>query len=299
MAMPDSTSASAREVPARADVPPRADVHHPFPPERYLPYLTTVDVAELPKDKAAIILSIASIEQHGPVLPLVTDSLSGQTLLAAALRRLEPETQAWVIPPLFYGRSGEHAEFPGTITLSAATLTAVIFDIARSLKRAGFRRLVLLNSHGGNPSILDVVARDIRQETGLMVFNIATFRLNLPLTPFSEDERRWSTHANEWETSVIMAMAPELVRMDRIDATGGYPRDKQAGRHLEMLGPMTYAWLTHDVTSTGVLGDPRGAAAEKGVITIEKTIGRLAEVIEEVCSFEMPEPAGAAVESRA
>jgi creatinine amidohydrolase/Fe(II)-dependent formamide hydrolase-like protein len=82
-----------------------AEVHHPCPPSRYLPHLTGPEIAKLPKDKAAVVLSVASVEQHGPHLPCITDSLVGQTLLGLALERLRPDVQVWIVPPLCYGKS--------------------------------------------------------------------------------------------------------------------------------------------------------------------------------------------------
>lgn len=268
------------------------ELHHPFPAERYLAYLSWTDVRALPKANAAVILSIASVEQHGPHLPLITDSLTGQTLLGMALQRIDASVQAWVLPPLAYGKSNEHVAFPGTVTLSDSTLRSICFDIARSIARAGFLRLVLLNSHGGNPATLEAAARDIREETGLMVFPVSTYRLGIDFPFVSDEEALWGTHANEWETAMVLAMAPERVRMERTGDLGEYPHNETRAEHLRLLGPVSYAWMTSDVSATGVLGDPRGATPEKGRERIDATVARLAEVIEEICSFRMPRRAG-------
>lgn len=270
-----------------------AALHLPFSPERFLPYLTTTDVAALDKDEAAVILPVASIEQHGPHLPLVSDSLLAEMLIAQALELVDPGTDLWVIPPLRYGKSNEHRRFPGTITLSAATLAATIHDIADSVHAAGFRRLILANGHGGNPGVLEHVARDVREKTGLIVFPLTVFRLNLSFPSLGEAEDHWGTHAGMWETSLLLELAPELVRNDRISGLDEYPRYQQPVEHLELRGEVTYAWLAEDISRAGNMGDPGRASAELGGEIRGLVVTRLAEVLTEMATFEMPVPGGA------
>ena len=271
-----------------------AELHHPFPASRYLPYLTSPEVAALPKDRAAVVLSVASVEQHGPHLPCITDSLIGQTLLGMALERLRPAVQVWVVPPLCYGKSNEHRPFAGTLTLSAQTLAAVVRDIALSVARAGFKRLVLLNSHGGNPPVLDYIARDLHEETGMQLFSIMISRMGLPDTVTDPDENAWGMHAGESETSWVLALAPELVHMERTatDGVGDYPRMPEGIRHLAVRGPVGFSWLTADLSTAGVLGNPRNASADKGRAYVAATVDKLAGVLEEIASFEGPVRAG-------
>lgn len=269
-----------------------AELHHPFPPERYLAYLTTTEVDALPKDEAVVVVNVASVEQHGPHLPLITDSLIGQRLLALALERLDPATQIWVVPPLAYGKSNEHRRFAGTMTLSQVTLASVLHDLAESVARAGFRRLVLLNSHGGNPAVLDHVARDARESTGLMIFPLTVFRMGLDYGHLNEQEERWGTHAGEWETSLMLALAPELVRFERTAELGSYPEFEREVAHVSALGPVTFAWLSEDLSSSGTMGDPRAATTERGHGIVEQTVAKLAAVLAEIARFEMPVPAG-------
>ena len=268
-----------------------AQVNHPFPPERFLPYLTTREVAELPKDDAAVVLAVAAVEQHGPHLPLATDLLSGVALLAMALERMDPSTNIWVLPPLPFSKSNEHATFAGTIALSQASLSSVIFDIAESVSRSGFKRLVLFNCHGGNTSVIDYVARDVREKTGLMVFPFSFFTIGLNYSHINEQEERLGTHAGEWETSLMLALAPELVHLERAQHLGEYVRFSDPPAHLSLLGPIKFAWLTHDVSSSGAIGDPRSAEASRGEATLERTVTKVAATLEEICTFEMPVPA--------
>ena len=266
--------------------------HEPFPRRRYLAYLTTEEVAALPKRDAAVVVVISAIEQHGPHMPVVTDLLLGERLLALALERVGDETALWVLPSLAYGKSNEHTRFAGTVTLSAATLAAVVHDIGASVARAGFRRLVLLNSHGGNRTVLEYLARDVREATGLMVFPVSTFLLGLEFEPISADEARWGTHAGDWETSLMLALAPDLVHMDRVPGDPAHPRYERETEHLSPFGPVAFAWRTEELSATGAIGDPRRADADRGRDIADRTAGRLAEVLAEIARFEMPRPAG-------
>jgi creatinine amidohydrolase len=174
-------------------------------------------------------------------------------------------------------------------------MAAVIGDIARAVARAGFRRLMLLNSHGGNPQVLDGIARDLHEETGLMLFSISVFRLGLPpQAAIRPEESIWGMHAGDTETESVLAVAPELVHMDRTVHLGDYPRLPGEFVHLNSqgpYGPVGFSWLTADLSATGVLGDPRQATAEDGAERIEATVQRLTEVLAEIARFEMPVPA--------
>jgi creatinine amidohydrolase/Fe(II)-dependent formamide hydrolase-like protein len=265
-----------------------AELHHPFPAARYLPYLTSPEIAALPKDQAAVVLSVASVEQHGPHLPVITDSLVGQTLLGQALERLDPSDQVWVVPPLCYGKSNEHRPWAGTLTLSAQTLAAVVRDIALSVANAGFRRLVLLNSHGGNPPVLDYIARDIHEETGMQLFSIMISRMGIQEAAQDPNEAAWGMHAGDSETSWVLALAPELVHMDRIADVGDYPRMPDGIRHLAVRGPVGFSWLTADLSAMGVIGNPHTATTEKGRTYVAAAVEKLAGVLAEIARFEMP-----------
>jgi creatinine amidohydrolase/Fe(II)-dependent formamide hydrolase-like protein len=160
---------------------------------------------------------------------------------------------------------------------------------------AGFRRLVLLNSHGGNPPVLDYIARDIHEETGMQLFSIMVSRLGVQEPPQEADEAAWGMHAGDSETSWVLAIAPELVHMERTDSVGDYPRMLDGIRHLAVRGPVGFSWLTADLSTMGVLGNPRTATAEKGVAYVRATVEKLAGVLEEIARFEMPLRAGEGV----
>jgi creatinine amidohydrolase/Fe(II)-dependent formamide hydrolase-like protein len=232
---------------------------------------------------------IGAVEQHGPHLPLITDAMLAESVARAAVGRLTPGVGAWVLPTLCYGKSTEHLGRPGTVSLSTSTLLAVCMDIGESIARSGVRKLVFVNGHGGQPSLLDVVARDIRHAFGLNVHPVTLGRLQLPGDLRNLDPG--DLHGGFLETSVMLALAPHLVHMDRARADG----TAAAGifrtlRHLSLEGPVPTAWLTDDLSGSGVVGDPTQADAKAGALIAEHWSSQLAEIIVEVSEFEFPAP---------
>lgn len=268
-----------------ADVP--GGIHGPIPPRRYLAYLTGPEIAALDKARAAVVLPVGAIEQHGPHLPVATDTMTGLEMLGRALALLPPSAECWVLPALNYGKSNEHREFAGTFTLSGATLALLITEVAESAARSGFRRLVLLNSHGGNPPVVDMVARDIHQSTGLMVFPLHLMRLGASRGIVSEEESRLGMHAGDAETSTVLGLQPGLVRMDR--RVGEVPVLPPGFALPTMPQGTLFAWTTSDFSRSGVIGDPSEASEEKGGRIVEIAVRRLAEALESICRFETPE----------
>jgi creatinine amidohydrolase len=232
-------------------------------------------------------LPVGAIEQHGPHLPVATDTLTGLELLGRALAALPESVQCWALPPLNYGKSNEHGDFAGTFTLSGTTLALLIAEVADSVARSGFRRLVLLNSHGGNPPVVDMVARDVHQSTGLMVFPLHLARLGASRGVVSEHESAHGMHAGDAETSTILALAPRLVRMDQ--RVGEVPVVPPGFALPTMPQGTLFAWVTSDFSRSGVVGDPAEASPEKGQRIVDTAVQRLAEALEAICRFETPE----------
>ena len=175
-----------------------------IPDARNFAYLTWKQVDALSRDKTVLVLPTAAIEQHGQHLPLATDTLINSILLGAALARLPQETPIYALPAICYGKSNEHIGFPGTLSVSASTFMAVVRDIGASIASSGFKKLVLYNTHGGNSSLVDVMARDLRAEFGLRVFSLFGSG-GAAFTGLGEQERTYGFHAGEVETSSCSA----------------------------------------------------------------------------------------------
>jgi creatinine amidohydrolase len=251
---------------------------------RFLPYLTTEQVANLPKEQTVVVLPIASIEQHGPHLPIYTDSIIVQEVLNRTLALLPQDSPVWVLPLLPYGRSNEHAGFAGTVTLTSETLIRVLKEIGASVARSGFKRFAILNGHGGNTEVIDFVIRDIREQTGLLVFSLHLYlRVAVPVQGLTEAEKTYGIHAGDVETSILLKCRPDLVRMEL--APANLPTHLQRMASPPFMGPLTFAWLTQDITPTGVLGDATAASPAKGEHFLDDAAHQMADLLQEICDF--------------
>ncbi len=159
-------------------------------------YLTWKQVDALPRAQTLLVLPTAAIEQHGHHLPLATDTLINNLLLGKALERIDSKLPIYALPPVCYGKSNEHIGFPGTLSVSAQTFLAVVRDIGASIAAGGFTKLVLYNTHGGNTSLVDVIARDLRAEFGLRTFTLFG-SVGASFEGVSQQERTYGFHAGE------------------------------------------------------------------------------------------------------
>jgi creatinine amidohydrolase len=226
--------------------------------------------AEIEAGRETVVIAFGATEQHGPHMPLATDALIGDHLSRLVADRLD----AFVAPTVRVGCSEHHLEFPGTLSVSEETFHAIVADLLRSLARGGFKRAVLLPTHGGNFAPLakaleklgPVEGIEIRALTDLgALFRIAQLGLEEHGVPLSEG----GLHAGEWETSMIMAIHPELVQPEQ--AAAGYTGD------METAVGAIFAEGVHAVADNGVIGDPGQASAAHGerywdevlVITLE------------------------------
>lgn len=226
----------------------------------YLPHLTLDALEALPdKDRALVIIPTGAIEQHGHHLPVGVDAILGQAWLNAALEKVGTQARIWVAPPITYGKSNEHTGFPGTVHLSAKTLRRVLLAQARQLKQLGFRNLALLNTHGGNSSVLVYTLRELQTELGLRAGMVSHgYR-----PPVTDQENEYGFHAGEWETSLMLAVTEGLVHMER--ATCEYPaRLTDPGELRPENAPATYSWISRDISVSGTMGDATRASPVNG-----------------------------------
>src|SRR4051794_2004270 len=257
-------------------------VHGSIPPSRFWGYYTGPEIDQIAKSdpNATAVLSVGAVEQHGPHLPVITDSLHGPEIIGAALARLPEDAIVLGLPPTMYGKSIEHAEWPGTITYSGDTLRAVMMDIAKSVARSGFSKLVLCGSHGGNNGIIDDYFRDLQIATGLRVFKIHVGSIgNVPgLT--SPEEAAVSMHAGDSETSMVRYLAPELVDMSV--AEGHLYEPNSIVGYSFKGNDAIEAWVSADLSASGAIGNPHPSDPEKGRIAFEAKVARLAELFEAI-----------------
>ncbi len=255
-----------------------------IPDARNFAYLTWKQVDALGRDTTVLVLPTAAIEQHGPHLPLATDTLINSILLGAALAGLPREIPVYVLPAVCYGKSNEHIGFPGTLSVSSSTFMAVLRDLGASIASSGFKKLVLYNTHGGNSSLVDVMARDLRAEFGLRVFSLFGSG-GAAFSGLGEQERAYGFHAGEVETSFLLSATPELVHTR--EYTANYIADIAKPELLRPENaPATFAWLTRDIAPSGVMGDPNPATAQKGALWIEEAAKKIAAALTAMAGYE-------------
>lgn len=252
--------------------------------------LTTADFATMDATRAIAVLPVAATEQHGPHLPMSVDTDIVNGVIAAALPHLTPDLPALFLPTQAVGFSPEHTRFAGTLTLKADTLMRVWTEIGECVAASGVKKLVLFNAHGGQVGALDLVARDLRARLGLLVYSVNWF--NLPLVDaqgadvnalFSAEEHRFGIHAGEIETSMMLALKPERVRM----AQAGYFRSASQARAADfpILGNGKSAklgWQMQDYNAEGAVGNAGAATAEKGRAVLDAAGRALAALLAEI-----------------
>ena len=226
-------------------------------------------------------------EQHGPHLPVSVDATINAGIPAQTLERVPPDATVLALPMQSVGSSVEHVRFPGTLTLSAETLIAVLTEIGRSVARAGVRRLVIFNSHGGQPQVVDIVCRRLRAD-GMFAVSCLASRLGLPGTVvLSRDEQRHGIYGGLVETSMMLHLRPDLVRMAQaIDFRSNWLARENAQQVLTPSGGIGIGWETQDLHRAGAPGDAHAATAELGAAITEYQASRLATLLEEVRRFD-------------
>ncbi len=257
---------------------------------RYWQTLTTVEAARLAERDPVVVLPLAALEQHGPHLPLSTDMDIGSGLLACAFGHLPDDFPAWVLPPVAVGASREHARFAGTVSLDPALLGAVVRAHGAALARAGVRRLVLSNSHGGNRAALDAAALRLRDELGLLVVKAHYFLLPRPDdVDLPASEWRHGLHGGAVETAMMLHLRPDLVRLDAVRPARSSGEDlERTLRRVDAGGDAAaFAWLAGDLHPSGAAGNAALANAALGARLVAWYGAALADVIRDAGRFPL------------
>ncbi|MEQ9693004.1 creatininase family protein [Shimia sp. SDUM112013] len=259
-------------------------------PNRWQGYwadLKAPDFADLPEDTIAI-LPLGATEQHGPHLPLSVDSTLTDAVLSRSLPQWKADTHALILPTLTITKSNEHLAHAGTLTLSARTLLAMLEDIGASVARAGVRRLVLVNGHGGNTAILEIAVRELRVAHGLIAAHASWFGFTETEGLIDLADSAHDLHAGDIETSAMLATRPDLVDMDQ--AANSPPKSRQWQSDMRWTGLNGQAarpgWVIDDLQASGVCGDASAGSIAKGEAMLDSAARNFADFLVEFAKFE-------------
>ncbi|MBX9828793.1 MAG: creatininase family protein [Xanthobacteraceae bacterium] len=238
--------------------------------KRAIGHLTFQEVGSSLRETSILCLPMGSMEQHGPHLPLNTDAVLAEAFTRRIVERWGEAYDLWQLPGVPVGLSREHAWAPGTLSLSISAMTAWLCDLGREIARSlPARNLLIVNGHGGNRGILEALGHELRGDFGL---NIAALHLGAMMSPVL-DTAVPEIHAGRDETSAMLALAPELVRRERMPEARG-PSGGEAIRALVLDPATSWPWSSDDqrIAALGVMGDAREASVEHGNAIVARVV---------------------------
>lgn len=255
-------------------------------------HLTAADFSSLDRETTLVLLPFGALEQHGPHLPVGTDTL----IVEEVIRRVAPrvaDLDALVLPTIWCTKSNEHAGYTAAFSLQASTLMALVHDLAASVSRTGFKRLVIMNWHGGNTDLLGALALDLHQQYQLLIFIIDVVRSFInPGRDSDKPQQDYDIHAGQYETGIMLAAYPQLVKPGPYDGIG---QDLSRGRLADAFrgykyllpegGPVRMGWEINDLTGDGVVGRPADTSIERGERDLTFMVERVEAILREVVTF--------------
>ena len=251
--------------------------------KRYWAEFTSEEFASLDVKRMIAVLPVAAIEAHGPHLPLETDTTINEAVVAAVIPKLPNDLLVGFLPTQRIGKSNEHERYPGTLTFTVETLIHVWMEIGACVAAAGVRKLLLLNSHGGQISVMDIVARDLRAKHDMLVVSSNTFTLGLPEGMFAAHEMLHGIHGGDKETSMMLALRPDLVNMKKAQHFHSLTEDMVRDyKYLSLMPKGKVAWQSHDLNPLGAAGNATIATADKGHKVVDYVSDRLVELLKEI-----------------
>lgn len=246
--------------------------------------LTGPEIVDTISPSTILLLPIGAVEQHGPHLPLSVDHVIAHEMAQAVVERVGDELDIWRLPTLSISKSNEHGWSPGTLWLSPATMLSVLLDIGRSVATTAAERLVLLNGHGGNTTLLGTALRELRLECGLKTFLMHPFLPPAYGGASTTEELGMGIHGGRDETSVFMHLRPDQV--DLTAAERKVPEKLADNTHVKFGGSVSFGWKSDDFDPDGYIGDPTGATAELGRTLFEDAADQLSGAMDEVKTFD-------------
>ncbi len=234
-------------------------------------------------------LPVGAVEQHGPHLPVGVDSLLCQSVIDRVCETAPDDLCALLLPLQPVGKSNEHQAFPGTLSLSSETLLRLWLDIGESVARSGLRKMLLLNSHGGQVQTLDLVARELRVTRKMFVVTASLGAFGPARELFPEDELRHGIHGGSIETSMMLHLHPELVRKDKLSEFVSTSREIEKDyRYLRPEGSaISFGWQIQDLHPAGACGNALDSDAQRGARLVNGAAAGVIELLREISRYPL------------
>lgn len=250
--------------------------------------MTTFDFEAVSPEKTIAILPLASTEQHGPHLPIATDTAIGNGMLAELRTQLPNHLDVLVLPTQEIGKANEHKYGLGTLSLSAELLIQAWTAIGEKVAEAGVRKIVMVNSHGGNVDVMNIVARELRVRYDMVAVTTQWGRFGTPDGLYDEREKTFGIHGGDMETSLMLHFRPDLVHMDKAqDFVSIAESMVKEYKHIRPAGLHGLAWIARDLNPEGTVGDASKANVEKGLATARHQVTGFVELLEDVAKFPL------------
>jgi creatinine amidohydrolase len=251
--------------------------------KRYWADFTSSELAAQDRNRLIAVLPVSAIEQHGPHLPLSVDTTIVEGIIERVVADLPDDVPAVFLPTQRVGKSNEHSRYPGTLTFSLETLVRMWMELGDCVAAAGIRKMVIFNSHGGQGMVGDIVARDLRVKHNMLVVATNTYSFGTPAGMFSASETQHGIHGGDKETSVVLALRPDLVDMDKArNFRSSAETLVSETRHLSINARAKLGWQIQDLNPAGACGDASMATAEKGQAVISHVAQHFIEMLRDV-----------------
>ncbi|WOJ90085.1 creatininase family protein [Methylocapsa polymorpha] len=259
-----------------------------MPPTKFWAEMAWTDFQHEDMANVIAVLPVAAVEQHGPHLPLGVDAFIMEGYIGRVVARLPAELPVLFLPVQTCGCSIEHADFPGALSLSAQTTIRAWTELGECVHRAGCRKLVLLNSHGGNSAILSIIAHDLRARLGMFVVMASWSRFGAPDGLFSAEELAHGIHAGDVETSLMLSFRPDLVRIEKSDdfVSASVAMENEFN-WLRAGRPTGFGWMSQDLSASGAMGNAAAADARKGEACADYGATAFIELLQDVEGFDL------------
>lgn len=251
--------------------------------------LSTDQFESFDPERTVALLPVGAIEPHGPHLPLSTDATIAEELTHRAATLVPDDVPLLVLPTQHIGKSTEHLQFDGVLTHSAETLLKSWMEIGESVNRAGIKKLVFFNAHGGQPQIMEICCRELRIKYDMVVVGASGWSFGKPdLEDVPEDERKFGIHAGQVETSMMLYLRPDLVKMDKAERYEGLLAEvEDRFKWLRVIGSTYMGWQAQDLHKCGCSGDATLANAKIGELYCNHYIEAMAAMLQEVSEYPL------------